>query len=369
MQLTIDKNNFEKIIQIAMRIVNQSATLESLQGVLIEVANNKAYIKATNLEVGIEIFIPASNTQDGTVLVNPKTLLDAVKYSNSNNITLEKKDNNILNIILDNGNTNIKILNIDDFPNIPKQENGDKIKLKVKTIINGIRSVIYAVSHSIIKPELASVYMWKDSQYLVFVATDSFRLAEKRIKQEVDSIDDLSILIPQKNTQDLLGILEQLNEDDEITLIIDNDQFSIYTDNIYITLRTIDGAFPDYQKIIPENPITTVTVLKQDLSQIIKKAGVFSDKFNKINLNIDADNKKIIIKTTNGEVGETEDTIGGVIEGESSSISINHKYIIDCLQSINSDSVILLFFGQGKPLVINGVGDKTFTYLVMPMNN
>ncbi|MCD5384397.1 MAG: DNA polymerase III subunit beta, partial [Candidatus Pacebacteria bacterium] len=199
--------------------------------------------------------------------------------------------------------------------------------------------------------------------------TDSFRLAEKRVNQNITTTDELAILIPQKNTQNLLSILEQLDENKEIDVLIDNDQFSVYTNNIYITLRTIDGSFPDYQKIIPKDATTTVTVLKQDLSQIIKKAGVFSDKFNKINIKVDANTKKITISTTSGDAGETEDYIQGVIEGETSTMTINHKYVIDCLQSVHSDSVILSFYGQGKPLVISGVGDKSFTYLVMPMNN
>jgi DNA polymerase-3 subunit beta len=369
MRLTSDKDNLEKAVQTVMRIVNHSATLESLQGILLEVIDGKLYIKATNLEVGIEVSIPTTDTEDGSVLINPKVLIDAIKYSNSKKVTLSISTKTLLKVELDNGKTNIKILNSNDFPNIIKQKDGEKIKLKVKNIINGVRSVIYAVSHSIIKPELASIYIWKDGQQLVFVATDSFRLAEKRVNQNIESIDELSILIPHKNTQDLLGVLEQVDEDEDVTVVVDKDQFSLYTDNIYITLRTIDGAFPDYQKIIPQDPITTVTVLKQDLSQIIKKAGAFSDKFNKVNLKVDTNDKKIIIKTTNGDVGETEDYIQGVVEGETSEISINHKYIVDCLQSLQSDSVILMFFGQGKPLVITGVGDKSFTYLVMPMNN
>ena len=150
---------------------------------------------------------------------------------------------------------------------------------------------------------------------------------------------------------------------------IDSDQFSLYAGDVYITLRTIDGAFPDYQKIIPKDPTTEVTVLKQDLLQIIKKAGVFSDKFNKVTLSVDVEENTVVISTKSGDLGETTDSVSGVIEGESATISINHRYILDCFQSVHSDSIVLSFFGQGKPMVIRGVGDKSFTYLVMPMNN
>jgi len=368
MQFTCNKNELSSVVQTVLRAVNTSATLESLQGVLFIVKDSKTIIKATNLELGIEIELTTKDTEDGEVLVNPKVLLDAIKYSNSKNVTITKKDNYLLTEV-DSGKTTIKTLDGADFPNIPKETSGEKVQLKVKNIIHGIRSVLYSVSHSIIKPELASVYIWQEGQQLVFVATDSFRLAEKKVNQKLPSTDDLSILIPQKNTQDLVGILEQLDEEMLVDVYIDSDQFSLYANNTYITLRTINGAFPDYQKIIPTDAISEVTVLKQDLSQVIKKAGVFSDKFNKITLTVDSDTKSVVVSTLNGELGDTTDSLSAVLEGESATISINHRYILDCLQSVHSDSVILSFFGPNKPMIIRGVGDKSFTYLVMPMNN
>jgi len=370
MQFTCNKNELSTALQIVLRAINTTATLESLQGVLIIVKENKTIIKATNLEVGVEMVIPTVDTQEGSVLINPKVLIDAIKYSNSKSVTLTNKETSLV-IELDSGKTKIKVLNSADFPNRPKEKTGEKVQLKVKNLIQGIRSVLYAVSHSVIKPELASVYIWQEGQQLVFVATDSFRLAEKKVNQSIPTTDNLSILIPQKNTQDLVGILEQLNEDALVDVYIDKDQFSLSTEDegVYITLRTIDGAFPDYRKILPKDPTTEVTLLKQDLSQIIKKAGVFSDKFNKVTLQVDIETKKIIISTTNGELGDTTDTVAGVLEGEDATISINHRYLLDCLQSRYSDSVILSFFGQGKPMVVHGVTDKSFTYLVMPMNN
>ncbi len=369
MRLTCDKKELVKSLTIVMRVVNNSATLESLRGVQIKTINKITTLKATNLEVGIEITIPVVDTEDGEFLVSPKILLDAIKYSTSKNVDIIKAKGNTITVKLDTGNTIIKTLGESDFPNIIKEQEGDKIQLNIKNIVNGIRSVIYSVSHSVIKPELSSVYIWQEGQQLVFVATDSFRLAEKRVSQKITSTDDLSILIPQKNTQDLLGVLEQIDEDVNIDVYVDKDQFSVYVDNMYITLRTIDGVFPDYQKIIPSDPIAEVTVLKYDLSQTLKKAGVFSDKFDKITIKADAATDGIVISTLNGDYGETTDSITGVLEGDSVEIALNYRYVSDSLQSINADSVVLSFFGQGKPLIMRGVGDKSFTYLVMPMNN
>ncbi len=369
MQIICKTDILVKALQILSKVTNTSATLESLRGVLISVNDGNVSVSATNLEVGVNVKIPATDTEDGSVLINPKILIDAVRYSNSNMVTLSKTEGG-LNVKFESGETKIKVLNESEFPNISKDIDGVKVEIKIKKIVDGVRSVLYAASNSIIKPELSSVYIWQDGGELVFVATDSFRLAEKRVKHNISNLDDLSVLIPHKNIQTLIGILEQYDFEDGVYMYIDRDQCAFVIDggNVYVTLRAINGAFPDYRKILPKDPSTQITVLKEDLSNIVKKAGVFADEFDKITLNADLESKKLIISTSNGKYGDTKDELSGVLEGESVKISVNHRYVSDCLSVINSDSVVMSFFGKDKPIIIKGVGDKSFTYLVMPMN-
>lgn len=366
MQLTTNRDELGKVLGTLLRIVNPSALLESLRGVRLEVTGGVLSIHATNLEIGVRVQLACTDTQDGAMLINPRTLLDSIKYSSASTVTLAQNDTN-LTITLSSGTTTIKSLNDTDFPVIPITDTDLPITLKTNGFISGVRSVLYAVSKSVIKPELASVYLWQDGGELVFVATDSFRLAEKRVAQTLGDDTDATLLIPQKNVQDLVGILEQL-EVDTLYAGIEKDQLTLGTDSMRIVVRTLDSAFPDYQKILPKDPTTEATLLKKDLSQILKKTGTFSDKFNKILITATQENSGITIRTANQDVGEMNDTVQAVIEGEDTQVSINHQYLSDCLQSIESDSVVLSFYGVGKPIIVRGVGDKSFTYLVMPMN-
>lgn len=364
MKFTCSRDELGKALTILMRVVSPSATLESLRGVRIEVADTLT-LSATNLEIGIRVQVPCTQSEEGVVLINPRVLLDTIKYSDTSTVTIEKKGNTI-SVRLTSGTTTIKTLNESDFPTIPVKGENLPIQLATKGFVNGIRAVLYAVSRSVIKPELASVYVWQDGQELVFVATDSFRLAEKRISQALDTDGDTSLLIPQKNTQDLVGILEQLEDIGYLQVAIDKDQLAVKAGAVSLTVRTLDSAFPDYRKIIPTEATTTVTLLKKDISQILKKTSIFSDKFNKIRLEVGTDG--LTVSTASQEVGEMSDIIKGVVEGESAQVSLNYQYVSDCLQSIESDSVTLSFYGQGKPVIVRGVGDKSFMYLVMPMN-
>ena len=108
--------------------------------------------------------------------------------------------------------------------------------------------------------------------------------------------------------------------------------------------------------------------MKQDFINILKLSNIFSDSFNQINIKVSPKDKIFEIRSKNATVGENVNRVDAAISGEEIEINFNHKYIIDCFQSIDSDSVSLSFNGLNKPMVIRGTSDKSFTYLVMPMN-
>ena len=200
----------------------------------------------------------------------------------------------------------------------------------------------------------------------MFVATDSFRLAEKKVPYKTQG-DLPTTIMPIKNTTELVRILES-QQNQNLEVFIDENQYSIKSDDLYITSRIIDGSFPDYRSILPKKTTTEVVVLKEDLLNTLKKAQIFSNKFGQITLHVYPQKKTFTISARNNDVGEIFDSLDAAITGEDLDISFNHKYLIDVFQSVSSDSVSLSFAGFGKPLIIKGVSDNSFIYLVMPMN-
>jgi len=161
-------------------------------------------------------------------------------------------------------------------------------------------------------------------------------------------------------------VFEDIEGDVEISFT--KNQISFNYDNIYLTSRIIEGVFPDYNQLIPKEHSTEVVVLLDDLINIFKIINIFSNKFNQVNFNIDPEKKIFEMKSKSDEVGENVNNVSAALSGEALSINFNYKYIIDSFQSIVTDSVILQFNGLSKPLVIRGVSDNQFLYLVMPMN-
>tara|TARA_B100000745_G_scaffold300609_2_gene255973 strand:- start:4821 stop:5924 length:1104 start_codon:yes stop_codon:yes gene_type:complete len=366
MKLECLKKDLEEAVETTTRIVSNTTTLPILKCIVFEATSNKVLLRSTNLELGIEKKLTAQVQKEGSVAIPAQITLSTLKtFPNQSKVQIELIDTSLV-FKIGGTKTTIKTIPLDDFPTIPHLENKNKYTLPKESIIKGVRNVLYSASTSLIKPELASIYIYQENDSLIFVATDSFRLAEQKI-QSKSSEEIPPTIIPVKNTIELVRILETQQEED-ITIYFDENQCSLETQNLYITSRIIDGSFPDYKSILPKKTTTEVVVLKEDLLQTVKKSQIFSDKFGQINLHIYPKKKTFTISAHNTDIGEIFDSLEAVCSGEDLDISFNYKYLLDVFQSFQSDSITLRFSGIGKPLVITGVGNKSFTYLVMPMN-
>jgi DNA polymerase-3 subunit beta len=367
MKVTCLKKDLYEAVDITSRVISNSVTLPVLRCIVFEVIDkNKLELRATNLELGIKKTLPAEAKREGSVAIPAHALSAALKSSpQQTKAELELVDGSVV-LTIGGSKTTIKTIPLDDFPTIPAPENKTKHTIPTESLITGVRSVLYSASTSLIKPELASVYMYHQDDSLVFVATDSFRLAEKKIQYKTKK-ELPTVIMPVRNITELIRILES-GPTGDVEVIIDEDQYSVQKEGLYVTSRIIDGSFPDYKSILPTEVTTEVVVLKEDLLTTFKKAQIFSDKFGQVTLHIYPKNKTFTISARNNDVGEIFDSLQGALTGNDIDISFNHRYLIDVFPSIHADSISLTFSGQGKPLIVKGVGDTSFTYLVMPMN-
>ncbi len=362
LETTVEKILFA--FENAGKITAKNPSLPILANVLFLVKNNTAKIRSTNLSIGIEFDLLVKSEANGVVALDSKTIcsfLNSLPKSEKIKISLNGSS---LVLTTKNNTTSIKTYPYEDFPTLPTVT-GEEFILPKKNFINGVKSVSFASAVSDIKPEISSICLIPDKNNLYFVATDSFRLAEKKEELKKD-INFNQILIPSKNMVEIIKTIEPIEGD--IKIVIGENIVAFITNGVYITTKTISGSFPDYKQIIPKNFTTEIIVLKQDLINSIKTANVFSDKFNQINLNISFKKKKIEFNAKNLDIGEYQGEIPGTINGDDVSISFNYNYLLDALQVVSQDSVVLSFNGSSKAIVVRGVSNNSFTYLLQPMN-
>jgi len=306
--------------------------------------------------------------EDGRVAVSGSLLNNVLGLlEGDDKIKLATVNDNIV-ISSKKSSTLVKCYPADDFPTIPRVTDGSEFTITSQKLVLGLRSVWYAASLSDIKPEIASVHVYSEGGELIFVATDSFRLAEKKVEKKGAGGDDLSIIIPYRNTVELVRIFEGVT--DHITVLYSKNQISFISEvyGMHVTSRLTAGVFPNYQQIIPKEKNTEACIMKKDFLGALKMATLFTDKFNVVAMKILPKERLFEVTAKNGDVGESVSQLDATLEGEDLTANFNAKYILDAFQSIKEDSVVLSGAGPTKPLVLRGIGDQTFTYLIMPIN-
>jgi DNA polymerase-3 subunit beta len=365
MKIECIKEHLGEAVVKAEKVSGKNTTLPVLSGLYLSAANNSLNIKSTNLDMGISISLPVKVLEPGEVVV-PASVISSLITSlpNDKNITISTSGQ-VLEVKTQATQTQIKTLPSDDFPIIPEISDDKAFSMPARDLIFGLKSVIYAAAAGSMKPELSSVAITYSEGALTFAATDSFRLAEKKIR--VKKVPHFKqILLPHKNAVEIIKIFDKGEE--EVSVSIEEHQLALRSSNLYVTSRIIEGTFPDYRQIIPKEITSKAVILKQDLTNSLRTSLIFSDVSNQMTLHLNPAKKLFEIESRNSTVGENRYSLEAALEGEEVSINVNHRYFTDCFQSITTDSVSLSLSGDSKPILIEPVGDTSFLYLVMPMN-
>jgi DNA polymerase-3 subunit beta len=335
----------------------------NLKGVYLEATENQLVIRSTNIDVGFESSLVCKVEEVGKFLILGEVLgrlLGNVNTKLSENCKLEFA-NNVCSIIIGEHNFKLKTLSFENFPTLPKVE-GIEMSVDNSFFLNGLKSVMYSVAKSEIKPEISGVFVKFVDNNIYFVATDAYRLAEKKIDLE-DEVPELSFIIPEKNVKDMLRIVDN-DYNGKLSLVISKNSLQIKENNTFFVSRLIEGNFPNYTQIIPSTPVSFAIFLKEDLVKSLRIVSFFSDKTQQISLNITEQNTEM--EANNNEVGSTKETLSSTLKGDPFTLKINSKYLEEFLQNISDTSVVMKFTAQNKAIIVQGIQDTNYTYLLMP---
>ncbi len=377
MKFEVNSIKISTLISQVLKARNKDSVNTYLNNVYINNEDNNLTIRATNLEITCEKTIQVKGVLNGKCLINGDILF---KLANTllnidTNITFELEDDNILNINYLKNNIKLKTTKIDgffvdDFPNLPKK--GKEItKIKIDSYINLIKSVAFCASTTEIIPTLASIYLYSLNNELYSVATDSFRLVQKKIQFKIEN--DFSILISQKNINEKISILENLKEEygnnSEITLYNNDNLLTVEIENTIIVIRSISGSFPDYKQLFPKEFKTKIEINKNELKTSLNLSTIFVDSYSYIEMDINTEEKTIKFNSKNDKIGILNREINPKnIEGDNIKVSYNSNYFLEGISNIDNENIELLLTESNRPLFIKNPKDESFVYLLMPLN-
>lgn len=364
MLITVGKKQFAEAVHIASRFADKSsATAPVLHSILILAGTDGIKLRATNLETGIDLAVKGEKKTDGVVAI-PAHLLSQLAGSliGEGSVTIEHAGDTAI-VTAGSAKSTIKTLAYEDFPVIPFPENNQEVAIGGAVLKQLLSSIASCASTSTVRPELSSVLLSIEAGTLTAVATDSFRLVEKKVTLAKNA-PQMKILIPAKNAVDIASALP----DEEVTIAFDEHQCAISWPGGKVVTRLTAANYPDYQQIIPKESAATATVLKKDLEMALRRVTIFADSFQKVKLSLEPKQKALALYARNADLGEASEQVTASVQGQPVELSFNHRYIAAALGLTGAESLTLSAAGVGRPLTIRAAGDSSFLYLVSPMN-
>jgi len=363
MKATVLQSNFAHALNSISRIVSTRTTLPVLGNILIEANKGKLLFSATDLEIAVSAECAGKIEKEGKITIPARLLIDFVVNNNDENINISLKDLT-LSLKSKKYQANIKGIAHEEFPTIPEAPKEKYSTLKSDDILDSLKKVVMATANDETRPVLAGVYLKFDGKYLTMAATDSYRLAEKKIEiSEVKEAKD--IIVPARAMNELLRILSS-EKSDNVEMIVDENQVFFVIGEVQIVSRLIEGSFPPYEQIVPKDAKISVKCDLAETLAALKMSSIFAkDIANNIRFKISKD--KLLISSTAKEIGDTTSEVLAEVFGGEIEIAFNARYLLDVLSILPGDRVEMSFNDDASPCVIKTDKDKNYLYLVMPL--
>jgi len=366
MKASVLKENLAKALSVCGRVVSTKGSLEILSNIMLSTENGRMKVSATNLEVGINYWLGGKIDKDGEITLPARLFTDVVNSIISEKIELFVEDYNV-HIKSSNDNLTIKGLPAEDFPIIPTIKEEPTFSISASVLKDALNLVNFAAAIDESRPVLSGIYFNVLGEKLVLAATDSYRLAEKVLTLSKKSAKKMEIIVPAKTMIELSRILSDITGD--VNVFINENQILFAAKDIEFTSRLIEGQFPNYKQIIPEENETKAVLPKDEFIGVLKVASLFArENANSINL-LFKTKGEIEIKAISAQVGESSSTIKTTITGKDGEISFNARYILDALNNIKEDKVSFEMSGKLNPGTLKPAEVTDYTYIIMPLRS
>lgn len=363
MKLQVTQENLNRALNAVARVANSRGTLPILANVLIKTSNNRLSISATNLDIAITNFIGAKVGEEGSITVPARLMQDFVSSLPGGVIELDLKETK-LHVSTQQYKSVVNGILADDFPVMPAISTGKSWKINGQIFKKALQQVVFSASNDETRPVLTGVLLQTKTGNLYMAATDSYRLAEKKLGSNKE---DVELLIPASALQDLLRVLGDVDE--EINVTYDEQQVLFQVGDVELVTRLVDGKYPDYKKLIPEKFETKATLKKADLVNVTKVSSLFArESAGSVTIEVSEESKQLSIRSVASQLGENTATADAKVSG-SGSITINSRYLLDALNAISSDEISFGFNGKLEPTLLSDPSNSDYKHIIMPLKS
>lgn len=357
MRIRAERDDLVDVLSRAGRAVGTRSPLPILQGVLVEVAGRTMHVTGTDLEVTARTALEVEAIEEGRTVIPSRLATEAVRKLPPGAVVLEAKEGEI-EITGGGPKFRFRELLIDEFPKLEEPDLTDAVEVDGDAFTAAVNQVAIAASTDDARPILTGVYFEHQEGKLRLVATDSYRLAVR----DVPAVDaDLSGLVPVRALKELARSVGST----ELQVALGDREATFGSKRGTLTARLIEGTFPNYRQLLPQEYPSRLVVSREALLDAIDRASLVAEDHIPIRLALSSSG--IDLSVSRQDVGGETEHIEAEYNGEEMTIAFNSRYLNDGVTAVEEETVALEVLDPLKPGVLRGGEGEDFLYLLMPV--
>jgi DNA polymerase-3 subunit beta len=344
MRITCGKDELAEKLQVVGRGVSTRTTVQILAGIMLRAAGGKLYLSATDMEISLRVSLDAQVEEEGAVVVPGRLLVDIVRLLPAGEVTLEARpDDGVARLTCGSASYSLNTYGAEDFPRLPEVDPEAAFTVDREAFLDTISRVGRSASRDESRPVLTGVLVRFEGGKVVMAATDSYRLSVKETE---------------------LARIAQGAQSATLDVGVQENQIVFGADGIWLTARRIDGQFPNYRQLLPEQFEAEVQLPREELLDVVRRTGLLAQRKSPLRLRFEEGELTVSAQTQ--DVGEARESLPAAYTGEPLEIGFNADFLRDGLESVTDDTVRLKLISPLRPGLIHGETDD-FLYLIMPI--
>ncbi len=383
MKLVCSQSDLNANLSLVSRAVPSRPSQPILANVLLtaDAGIQRVSLAAFDLTLGIQSSFAAEVVTSGEITLPAKLLVDIVsRLPAESMVTLEgNAEDSVVTLTASSngaaslGQYQVRGIGAEEFPELPLVQTGEAVHLPTDGLIEGLKGTLFSTSADETKQILTGVHLKVQPEGLEFAATDGHRLAVVQTSSAesegaVKPGKGFEVTVPARALRDLERMIAARNSGEAIALYFDQGQTVFQWGDQYLTSRTLDGQYPNYNQLIPKQFTRQVTVDRKAFAGSLERIAVLADqKNNVVKLTWDEMSQQLTLSADAQDVGNGHESIPAQISGESLEIAFNVRYLMDGIKALTTSEIQIQLNSATSPVILTPLGATKMTYLVMPV--
>ncbi len=366
MKFKVQQDEFIKALSLVTASVERRGTLPILGNLMLKLDGDKLHITGTDLEVETTVSLKVEVIDEGSVTVPAKKLFDIVRaLPSDSSITFSFANGDKAVVTSGRGRYTLQTLNAKDFPSIDEFNETHSFYVSTESFARLLTATAFSMAVNDVRYFLNGVLLHIDGGVIRAVATDGHRLAYSASYAECESVGEAKLILPKKGVTGLQKVLSLAGE--SVMLSLSDNHLRVNGENLTFTTKMVDGNYPDYNRVIPQNGDKEVNVNKSEITSALSRVAILSnEKFRGVRLTIK--DGQLVLEANNPEQEQAKEIVDVISQrGDSLEIGFNVNYLLDAINAIPNDEVKITLSDANTSALIESQEKSDSLYVCMPM--